>query len=67
MRWDEIDERLLIEDEYRSRTGVFEMNEFITCEPATETTEQEMIDTIAAMSDEEVRARLEELLNEVSA
>jgi hypothetical protein len=67
MRWDAIDERLLIEDEYRSQTGVFEMNELITLEPAMEPTEQEIIDAIAQMSDEEVRARLEQLLNEVSA
>jgi hypothetical protein len=68
MRWDESDERLLIEDEYRSQTGVFEMNEVtITLEPATEPTEQEIIERIAQMSDEEVRARLEQLLNEVSA
>jgi hypothetical protein len=43
------------------------VNELITCEPATEPTEQEIIERIAQMSDEDVRARLEQLLNEVSA
>jgi hypothetical protein len=44
------------------------VNEVVTMpEPVAEPSEQEIIDAIAQMSDEEVRARLEQLLNEVSA